>query len=377
VTQTVVHFIESAAFGGTERVLLQILAGLDARRWRSILLHHPEPGIAPLLDEARRLGVELRAVPRMERLRDLRHLPALVRMLRSIRPAIFHAHLNWPLACRFGLGAAAIANLPAIVATEHVYVPVPWRRSILLQRLLATRIDRYFAVSHEVAQRLHQNFDLPDSKLQVIHNGIDLGAYDQPPKPGLRRALAGATDRPIVLTTARLDAQKGLGYLLEAAALIPEAVFVVAGEGPERARLEARAYELGLSEQVNWLGYREDIADLLACSDLFVLPSLFEGLPVALLEAMAARRPVVASAIGGVDEVVVHERTGLLVQPADSLALAGAIRAILADPALAERLALAGQAHVAQEFSVERMLTQLTDCYEDLVRSNGAPDDCD
>jgi glycosyltransferase involved in cell wall biosynthesis len=180
-----------------------------------------------------------------------------------------------------------------------------------------------------------------------------------------------------VLTIARLDAQKGLGYLLEAAALVPEAVFVVAGEGPERAALESRARELGVSSQIIWLGYRDDIADLLACSDLFVLPSLFEGLPVALLEAMAAGRPVVASAIAGIDEVVAHEQTGLLVPPADSLALAGTIRAVLADPARAGRLALAGQTHVSHEFSVERMLTQLTDCYLDLVASRGVPDDCD
>jgi glycosyltransferase involved in cell wall biosynthesis len=376
VTQTVVHFIESAAFGGTERVLLQILAGLDPQRWRSILVHHPEPGITPLLDEARGLGIELRAVPRMAGPRELRHLPAFVRMLRSIRPAIFHAHLNWPLACKYGLAAAVIANLPAIVVTEHVYVPVPWRCSILFQRLLATRIDRYFVVSREVAMRLRQNFALPDSKLQLIHNGIDLGKYDQPANPSLRRALAGAADRPIVLAIARLDAQKGLDYLLQAAALVPEAVFVVAGDGPERAALEARACDLGLSRQVIWLGYREDIADLLACSDLFVLPSLFEGLPVALLEAMAAGRPVVASAIGGIDEVIVHNWTGLLVPPADSLALAGAIRAVLADPALAQRLALAGQAHVSQEFSVERMLTQLASSYVELIRSRGVSDDC-
>jgi glycosyltransferase involved in cell wall biosynthesis len=262
------------------------------------------------------------------------------------------------------------------VVTEHVYVPVPWRCSILFQRLLATRIDRYFVVSREVAMRLRQNFALPDSKLQLIHNGIDLGKYDQPANPSLRRALAGAADRPIVLAIARLDAQKGLDYLLQAAALVPEAVFVVAGDGPERAALEARACDLGLSRQVIWLGYREDIADLLACSDLFVLPSLFEGLPVALLEAMAAGRPVVASAIGGIDEVIVHNWTGLLVPPADSLALAGAIRAVLADPALAQRLALAGQAHVSQEFSVERMLTQLASSYVELIRSRGVSDDC-
>jgi glycosyltransferase involved in cell wall biosynthesis len=372
VRHTVVHFIESAVFGGTERVLLQILAGLDSRRWRSVLAYHPGPGIAPLLQEARGLEIELRAVPRMDRPHDLRRLSAFIQMLRATRPAIFHAHLNWPLACKYGLAAAAISNVPAIVVSEHVYVPVPWRCSILLQRLLATRINRYIAVSREVAQRVRDNFALPAGKLQVIYNGIDVEAYDRPQDPALRRALAGAADVPIVLTIARLDAQKGLGYLMEAARLVPEAVFVVAGEGPERRSLEAQARQLGVSRQIVWLGYRDDIANLLACSDLFVLPSLYEGLPIALLEAMAAGRPVVASAIGGVNEVIVHEQNGLLVPPADALALVGAIRTLLADPALAQRLARAGRACVAEHFSVARMVAQLTDCYEDLVHSHGA-----
>src|SRR5262249_44896941 len=150
----------------------------------------------------------------------------------------------------------------------------------------------------------------------------------------LRAALMGSTDRPIVLTAARLAEQKGLCYLLKAAALLPQAMFVLAGEGPERAVLEAQAAELGLNKRVLFLGHRHDVPDLLACCDLFVLPSLFEGLPLSILEAMAAKKPVIASAVGGNNEVIVHGETGLLVRPADPAALASAIQAILSDPDL-------------------------------------------
>ena len=117
-------------------------------------------------------------------------------------------------------------------------------------------------------------------------------------------------DRPIVLTVARLDPQKGHRYLLAAATEVPEAVFALVGEGGERAALENQARTLGVAERVRFLGHRDDVPELLAACDLFVLPSLYEGLPLSVLEAMAAAKPVVATAIDGTTEAVVHEVTG-------------------------------------------------------------------
>jgi glycosyltransferase involved in cell wall biosynthesis len=183
--------------------------------------------------------------------------------------------------------------------------------------------------------------------------------------------LTGSTERPVVLTPARLNKQKGHSYLLEAVALVPEAVFVLAGDGPERANLERQARELGLDNRVLFLGYRQDIPDLLASCDLFVLPSLFEGFSLSILEAMAADKPVIASRIGGNAEAVVHGKTGILVPPASPTALAAAIRTVLSDQGLAQRLAAAGKARVYQKFSAAIMVQRVTQIYEEILSSPG------
>jgi glycosyltransferase involved in cell wall biosynthesis len=301
-------------------------------------------------------------------------VPGFARELRRRRPAVFHAHLVWPLACKFGLMAAIAARVPVIVATEHLFVEFRLDRRIYLQqRLVAAGVGRYLPVSRDLALRLRERLHIPARKLQVVHNGIPLAAFNGPGvNPVLRASLSSDSGRPIVLTVARLDAQKGLGYLLEAAVLAPDAQFVLAGEGPERAALEAQAAALGIAERVSFLGYRTDIADLIAACDLFVLPSLFEGLPLSVLEAMAAVRPVIATAIGGTDEAITPGETGLLVPPADPAALAGAIRALLGDRPLAERLARAGRARVEAEFSAAHMVREVTQVYRELLGPRAA-----
>jgi glycosyltransferase involved in cell wall biosynthesis len=167
--------------------------------------------------------------------------------------------------------------------------------------------------------------------------------------------------------SARLEKQKGHQYLIEATAQVPEALFLFAGVGSEQTRLEAQAKALGVTDRIIFLGHREDIADLLASCDLFVLPSLFEGLPLSILEAMAACKPVVATAVDGNNEIVIDGQTGLLVPPADPGALAGAIRTVLSDPVLARRLAAGGKARVQQEFCAEKMVKSVMQVYEELV----------
>lgn len=373
--RTVAYFTDSAAFGGAEQVLLTTIATLDRRRWRPVLLHYPEPGLAPLLEAAQRLEVTLRVVPRLEGKQAAVRMMPFVRELRAECPAVFHAHLTWPLACRFALLGAALARVPAIVATEHLFVEIPWRRSRFVQQLVCIGVDRYIAVSHAVARCLRRTLRFPAHKVQVIHNGILLDPFDRPANAAIRDALIGVTDRPIVLTPARLHEQKGHRYLLEAAALVPEALFVIAGDGPQRAALEAQARHLGLGQRVSFLGHRSDVPDLLLACDVVVLPSLFEGLPLTVLEGMAGGKPVIATAVGGTDEAVVPGQTGLLVPPADPVALAVAIQSVLSDPDLAMRLAMAGKARVQREFAAETMVHRVTQLYDELLSSGEESDD--
>jgi glycosyltransferase involved in cell wall biosynthesis len=157
---------------------------------------------------------------------------------------------------------------------------------------------------------------------------------------------------------------------LRAAAQLPDVVFLLAGDGPRRTMLEQEAAELGVTERIVFLGARDDIPVLLETCDVFALPSLNEGLPLTVLEAMAARRPVIATSVGGIPEVVLDGETGILVPPADPHALAVGIRSLLADPTRARHLALAGQQRGRREFSVSSMVQRVSEVYVDVLASS-------
>jgi glycosyltransferase involved in cell wall biosynthesis len=366
----VVHYVDSNTYGGCEAVVLLLLSGLDRRVWRPMLFYHEGAGIERLLVEAARHDVPCRPVPRITN----RNLPAaLIRFARELKRAqasVFHMHLNWPLGCRYATTAALLARVPAVVSTAHLCSPITdIRFGAIRMRLRTAIVDRYVAVSSAMTACLRDTLGIPEAKVRVIQNGIDVAAVRGECDPVLRASLTGGTNRPVVFTPARLHTQKGHDYLLEAAAQVPDAVFVLAGDGEERARLEDRARQLQVADRVRFLGNRQDVPALLACCDLFVLPSLYEGLPLSVLEAMAAGRPVVATAIGGTDEAVIDGVTGLLVPPADAGALATAIRRVLSDPQLAAALAAAGRAAVTEKFSSQAMVRNTARLYDELLQS--------
>lgn len=368
MTRRVVHFVDSDVFGGSEEAALHLMASLDRERWEPVLLHHPDPGIARLVDGAARLGIRTHAVPRLDSRHHLAAVARVWRALRAERPAILHAHLSWPFACKHGVRAAWLARVPAIVGTAQLYVaPEGARQAPLMLRLFR----RIIAVSEEVKTRYVQELRVPARKVAVVRNAIRVPPAGRPRDPALRAALVDGRPDYVILTPARLHPQKGHTYLLEAAAQIPDATFVLAGGGPLRADLEARARDLGVADRCVFLGQRSDVPDLLAAADLLVLPSLFEGLPLSVLEAMAAGRPVIATAIGGTDEAITSERTGLLVPPRDPAALASAIRRLRADPALARRLASAGRERVEREFSSDVTARQVMRIYDEAMAEAG------
>lgn len=372
---TVAFYTDSQGFGGAEQALWNLIVGVDWRYWRPVLLYHPNPGIAPFVEGVRGVGVELVALPAMpEGTTGARRVPGAIGALRALRPDVFHANLTWSMSCKYGLLAAMLAAVPVIIANHHLYVDQRWSRSrVAQQRFLALRVDRYVATSREVARQLHRQFRIPDRKLSVVHAGVAIERFAaRPPDSDLRSYLTGGRSHPIVLTVARLEKQKGIEYLLEAATMVPEMVVIVAGDGPERSALQDRCRALHLDGRVRFLGHYDDIPALLACADLVVLPSLYEGLGLSLIEAMAAGRPVIGSAIGGIDEVIVDGETGLLVPPADPRALAGAIHRVLSDGSLAARFAAAGRERARREFSAEGMVCRLMQIYTELIagRSN-------
>jgi glycosyltransferase involved in cell wall biosynthesis len=359
----VVHYVDSTIFGGSEEAALHLMASLDRARWEPVLLHHPDAGVARLVDETQRLGIRAVSLPRSGRNR-LAGVLRIRQALRAEQPAVFHAHLSWPFACKDGVRAAWLAGVPAIVGTAQLYLAPEYGRRPPLTLGLYHRI---IAVSEEVRRRYQAELGVPARTLIVVPNAIRVPAAVPLPDAALRAKLVDGRPNFVVLTPARLHPQKGHTYLLQAAALVPDATFVLAGDGPLRPALEAEARHLGIAGRCVFLGERRDVPALLAAADLFVLPSLFEGLPVSVLEAMAAERPVVGTAIGGTDEAVESEATGLLVPPRDPVALASAIRRLQADPALARRLAVAARARVAGEFTAEATARQVMRIYDELL----------
>lgn len=367
MTRRILYYTDTTGFGGAEQCLLNLMEGLDRDAWEPVLLHHDEPGVGPLASGAERIGIRTLLAPPLSRRRyDPTDVFRVAKLLPAARADIFHAHLIWPLACRSGLLAALATRIPVVLGTVHLFVEMKFSwHNLLRQRLLSHSIDRTIVVSHALGKRLREVFGLRADKVQVIHNGIPISRFEHTAVHS-----ASSSGRARVLCLARLDPQKGIPFLLQAAAQVPNAQFSIVGDGPDRAKLEAQARTLGVGESVQFLGHRKDVPELLAQTDLFVLPSLWEGLPLSILEAMAAGKPVIATAVGGTPEAITDGQTGVLVPPSDARALANAIRTVLADGELARRLAERGREHVRREFSVEAMVRRNTELYRTLLQAD-------
>ena len=350
MTRTVFAYTDSEAFGGAEEALAILLTGLGESGWRPTLLHSVRPRLDPLLERIVPFGIASRVVPAMpEGLRGAARAVGLARILRAERPDVFHAHLTWPFGCKWALAAACVARVPAVVATAQLFVDVsvgPSRRAQVWA--LARRVDRIIAVSGHTRQRYHDALGWPLERLTVVPNAVDVERFAGPPDPGVREELEDGSGRPIALVPARLEEQKGHRHLLEAARRLPGVRFLCAGDGRLRDELIAGADRLGVADRVTFLGFRRDMDVLLGACDLVVLPSLYEGLPLTLIEAMAAGRAVVATDIGGTRELVVDGATGILVPPRDPAALASAVQRVAGDDSLARRLGSAGRERSVQ-----------------------------
>lgn len=365
----VVHVLDGVDFGGAEQASLTILAGLKRSGWEPLLIHPRHPGTAELRARADALRLPTLAVPEMTPgWPGARRLPAFVRLLRRLNPLVVHLHLNWPLACQYAAVAAGVAGVPALVATCHLYVkPRLSRRVMVQQRLIFRSVDRCMAVSYDIAEKLVHEMGWAPPKMAVVYNGVDATLEPRPADEALRAAIMGRDHLYLVVVPARLAPQKGQRTVLHAAADLPRVHLAFAGEGPDRPELEALAARLGLAQRVSFLGQRRDMPDLLASADAIVLPSLFEGLPLAILEAMGLGKPVIASDIGGVREVIVSGRNGILVEPENSASLAAAVKHMMSHPDEALRLGAEARSTVLERFTAGPMCARVEEIYEEAL----------
>lgn len=371
--RAVMHLLTSSVFGGAEEHALSILTAMSPHGFEPRLAAPSEliASMEPALSDAGVKCVPLKFSSRL----DVAAGARLLRFIRRENIALVHCHLF--TASLYGAGIARMAGVGAVLETCHG--PEVWRMGkglrarFWMDRQVGRLVDMYIAVSHAAARHLIVTKEVPKDKIRVIHNGRDLDRFalmDTQRRTATRAAL-GLRDEPTILTMARLDDQKGHRHLIDALAILaprrPNLVTLLAGEGPLEQSVRAQCAALGLGERVRFLGYRRDVPELLEAADIVVLPSLYEGLPLVAIEALAAGRPMVATEVDGTPEVVIHEKTGLLVPPANPAALAAAIERLLDDPALASRLASVGRKFVGENFAVQRQIEQTVALYSELT----------
>ena len=243
----------------------------------------------------------------------------------------------------------------------------------LLYRLTANKVGAFIAISDEVEESMIRQIGPIQDRIVTIPNGVDVRRYGKPciEKGALCQQLGLEHDSRLIVTVGRLTEQKGHCHLINAAATVisrySEAHFLFIGDGELKGALQARVEELGVSQHIHFLGIRNDVPDVLAVVDLFVLPSLWEGLSIALLEAMASGNPVVATGVSGTTQVMIPGETGLIVPPGDSQALAEAIMQLLSDPARAKAMGLAAKRHVEANHSAQKQADEHMALYRRLV----------
>lgn len=366
----VLHIIPSLPLGGAENQLLTLAPVLNNDYFRVHVCCLRHEGI--LADKLRARGINVFSLNMR-----LRYWPIAVyklyRLIQQLRPKIVHTHLYE--AGVWGRVVAKIAGVPVILTTEHGMTLWKKCHHLLLERILNCFTDRMIAVSEDIRQRRIHHEGYSPEKIIMIPTAVDIKRFNQiNAREQVRTELGIESSSPIIGTVARLVEAKRLDCLLEAAHLvcetIPQARFLIIGDGPLRDELEGQALQLNLAPQnVKFMGSRHDIPELLSTFDIFILSSEREGLPVSLLEAMAASKPVVATRVGGIPQVIEDGHNGLIISPHNPIGLAKAIFALIENNALRESLAREGYRTVDSHFSVDVVSHQIISLYDTLLEN--------
>lgn len=377
---TLVDYLSSV--GGAEHLALLIATRLDPKRFESILCisrwpHQVRVGPNSSTEKALELidaaGVRFLGLKRQHKV-DPRALALLGRFLRRERIDVLHAH-------KFGSNVwgtlvGRMAHVPVILAHEHTwsYEGQPLRR-FLDRELIARGATRFIAVSREDRRRMTEVEGIDPSRTLFVPNGVP----PSPPPRGrnVRAELGIEPDAPVVGAVGVHRPQKALHVLLHASSILaekwPGLQVLIVGDGPERETLERLARELGVTDTVRFVGNRSDVPDVLRALDIAVCCSDFEGSPLAVMEYMDAGLPVVATAVGGVPDLIEPGVHGLLVPPRDPSALAEAISELLGDPGRARTMGARGRERRRTEFDIDVLVHRLEDLYLELLAGQRLP----
>jgi glycosyltransferase involved in cell wall biosynthesis len=357
---------QDLGIGGLERVVATLARTVDRTQFtpRALCLRELGEFGQQLRDE----GIPVDVLPWHPDRPDYLSFVEVARLIRDANVAVVHSH-NTDAFLNAGLARLLVPRRLRLVHTDHARAFPDRAHLMIAESLLARMAHMVVGVSAHTTAQLARYEKIPASRLCTIPNGIDGAPFDHPAdRRDLRARLGVPAEAELVGLGARLTRQKGVDVLLEAwpavCARHPGAHLVIVGDGPERDALEAQAGTLGVSERVTFAGARVDFVELLPALDVYVFASRWEGLPMALLEAMAARRAIVATAVGGMADVLRDDEHALLVPPEAAPALADAITRLLGDETRRARLAETGRALFDREYSAATMTRR----YERLYR---------
>ena len=368
MTKRIMHLTFSLDVGGLETLLLSLLKKIDRSQYRPMVCTLSAGG--QLAHEFADNGIEVFSLPKKPGL-DPGLIIRLARLFKAQQIDIVHTH-NFG-AWLYGVTAGALARVP-VINTEHSNVPAHKRVQMLAERPMAT-LSRYIICdSNAVKQHLQHRQKIPASKLKLILNGVDVDAFgDFPEASTLKTSLNIPPEAVVLSSIARLAPVKNHLGLLEAVRHLRKLTttpfrLLIIGEGECRPALESFVAENDLTDEVIFLGRRRDIPELLAVTDIFVLASLMEGLPIALLEAMASSRPSVVTNVGGNPEILGDDnRAGILVEPRQNEQLAQALAKLIDDPQLRRQLGRMARRRVEEKASLKNMVHSYQNLYKNCL----------
>ena len=367
---TICQLLHSLNVGGAE-VLAAQLARRLGDQYRFLLVCLDDLGT--LGEELRREGTAVEVLHRRPGI-DLSCMKQLARLWRDYDVDLVHAHQYTPFF--YAMAARHIRRRPPVLFTEHGrwYPDYPRRRRIFFNRLVLRRTDRVVGVGQSVRRALVNNEGIRDGRVDVIYNGVDVSAFDDAvaDRAEVRREIGVGPDALVIIQVARLDLLKDHATAIRTVQRVTrrreDAVLVLVGEGPELEMVQAEIDSHRLRPHVRLLGLRRDVSRLLRAADVFLLTSISEGIPVTVIEAMAAGLPVVSTDVGGVAEIVLAQQTGMLATAGDDGALADAILRLAEDPDLRREMGRQGRRRAEKVFSQKQMHAAYRKCYREMIR---------
>lgn len=362
--------------GGPESLILSWIEKLDFTKFGIILalLKDQDNKENLFLTKAKSMGIQTECLPWNK---FNLYLPCILRIVALIKKNNIHILHTHDLRSNFvGYIAGKLTGI-SIITSAHGWIDKSLK--VKIHNFVDTLIIGFFnriIVNSEAMQKQISHLKFLDRKITIIENSVDTSMYNPNIDYGkTRKELGLNTENSVIVTVGRLNKEKGHRFLLEAAhdviRAFPDAVFLIVGKGPLEVELKNMAKELGLSKNVIFTGFFKDLPKILKLMDIFVLPSVSEGVPVCLLEAMAAGKPVIATNVGGVPEIVHHEKTGLVIESRNVHGLAKAIILLLEDKEKAKELGEKGQAFINKRFSTEVMIQKIEGIYKELRGVSG------